>query len=364
MSESKMLKAKCTKTGRYYGLELRQFGSSWKVVNLIDLSTEEAGVIMSEVRQPSFETNKTLLACTKCGNRRVSGCSCSKKLHTCSKNMNYRFDCIYCDSLEIDYSRSGSRTPYTKWAGTSNIPDAIKDRYGNPQGSQYDLAEDGSFEGYKIVVINLCRDTNCNFVQPAKALRKKGFEIQEFTSLPSLSTLKSALAGDKTQLWVISDRTGYMDYKYAEFIASYFEAGHGVYIWGDNNPYYVDANLILLRMFGVAMYGDSYGDQVLGIQRVDGAPGIIPNHPITTGIVSFYEGITISEVKVRDELTPLIYASDGKVVTAYYDKHSRRALVDGGFTRLYWKWYTAGTDRYVVNAAAWLANIEKFGYSQ
>lgn len=364
MAESKMLKAKCTKTGRYYGLELRQFGSTWKVVNLIDLSDEESGIIMSEVRQPSFETNTNLIPCEKCGNRRVSGCSCSKSLHSCSRGMKYKFDCIYCDSLEIDYSRSGSRTPYTKWAGTSNIPDAIKDRYGNPQGSQYDLAEDGSFEGYKIVVINLCNDTNCNFVEPGKALRKKGFEIQEFRTLPPLSTLKSALEGDKTQLWVISDRTGHMDQKYAEYITSYFVSGHGVYIWGDNSPYFVDANLILLNMFGVAMVGDSYGDQVLGIQKSDGAPGIIPNHPITTGIVSFYEGITISEVKVMQQLTPLIYASDGKVVTAYYDKYSRRALVDGGFTRLYWKWDTAGTDRYVVNAAAWLANIERFGYSQ
>ena len=43
--------------------------------------------------------------------------------------------------------------------------------------------------------------------------------------------------------------------------------------------------------------------------------------------------------------------------------YGRRALVDGGFTRLYHKWDSAGTDRYVVNAAAWLANIERFGYN-
>ena len=359
-----MLKAKCSKTGRYYGLELRELGGTWKVVNVIDLSSEEAGIIMSEVRQPSFDTNQTLIACTKCGNRRVSGCSCSKKIHSCSTGMKYRFDCVYCDSLEIDYSRSGSRTPYTKWAGTSNIPDAIKDRYGNPQGSQYDLAEDGSFTGYKIVVLNLCRDSSCNFIEPAKALKKKGFEIEEYRNLPTLQQLKSALFGDKTQLWIISDRNGYMDHKYSEFITAYFESGHGVYIWGDNDPYFVDANLILRGIFGVTMSGNSYGDQVLGIQRTDRGPGIIPNHPITTGITNFYEGITIAEVNVRQELTPLIYASDGKIVTAYYDKYSRRALVDGGFTRLYHKWDSAGTDRYVVNAAAWLANIERFGYSQ
>ena len=116
-------------------------------------------------------------------------------------------------------------------------------------------------------------------------------------------------------------------------------------------------------MFGTTMTGNSLGDQILGIQQQSAKPGIIANHPITTGIVSFYEGITIASVNVKRDLIPLIYGSDEKIVAAYYDMYSKRMLVDGGFTRLYHKWDSAGTDRYVVNAAAWLANIEKFGYN-
>jgi hypothetical protein len=37
--------------------------------------------------------------------------------------------------------------------------------------------------------------------------------------------------------------------------------------------------------------------------------------------------------------------------------------VDGGFTRLYNNWESAGTDRYIINAAAWLLNIERFDVS-
>lgn len=362
MSESKMLKAKCKKTGRAYGLEIKRIGSTWKVVNMVDLSCEEAGIIMTEVRQPFFETNESLLPCTKCGGRKVSGCSCSRRIHSCSAEMKYQFDCIYCDSLEIDYSRSANRTPYTKWAGTSNIPDAIKDRYGNPQGSQYDLAQDGSFKGYKVVVLNLCSAPSCNFDQPAIALRKKGFIVEEYKNLPPLTKLKATLSGNKTQLWIISDWTSHMDQNYIDFVVSYFNSGHGVYIWGDNEPFYADSNLLLARMFSVSMHGNSPGGQVLGIQRMPRGAGIIPNHPITTGIVSFYEGITIAEVDINQQLIPLIYGSDGKVVASYYDKNAKRALIDGGFTRLYFKWESAGTDRYVVNAAAWLANIERFGY--
>lgn len=360
MSDSKMLKAICNRTGLQLGLELKRISGVWKVVNVVRLSDDEAMIIGSEIRQPSFYTNDNLLACRKCGNRKVGGCSCSKSLHACSKTMKYQFDCVYCDSLSIDYSLPTKSSPYTKWAGISNIPEAIKDRYGNPQGSQYDLAQDGSFLGYRIVVLNLCDE--CDFGQPAVALRKKGFEIVEYKSAPSIRELRSAMNGVKTQLWIISDRVQRLESGHINAIENYFEQGHGVYIWGDNDPYYVDANILLARMFGTKMHGNSNGDRVLRIQQSIKGPGIIPNHPITTGITSFFEGITIAEIDTNNFLTPLIYGSNGLVVTAYYDSNFQRAIVDGGFTRLYCKWDSAGTDRYIVNSAAWLANIERFGY--
>lgn len=380
--ETKMLKARCKKTGRYYGLEIKQFGSSWRVVNMVHLSDEERRIISSEVRQFAFDTNDNLIPCTKCGNRRVGGCSCARSMYQCSEKMKYQFNCVYCDSLEIDYSRSSYSGPYTKWAGTSNIPDAIKDRYGNPQGSQYDLAQDGSFTGYKVIVLNLCNE--CDFTEPRKALMKKGFEVIEHKKLPNAWALKSVLSDHKSQLWIVSHKIAYMTPAHIEIIKKYFISGHGVYIWGDNDPYYADANQLLESIFGLRMHGDSRGDKVLGIQQKTGMPGIIPNHPITTGIMNFYEGITIAEVETKpsttqplqllfnisggtvpgrnQKLEPLIYGSNRLVVAAYFDSDNKRAIVDGGFTRLYYKWDSAGTDRYVVNAAAWLANIEYFGY--
>lgn len=104
MEANKFLKAKCRKTGRWYGLEIKRFDGKWKVVNMIDLTDAEAAVISSEVKQTEFETNDNLRACFTCGSRRVGGCGCSKKRHRCSKDMNYQFDCIYCNELEIDYT--------------------------------------------------------------------------------------------------------------------------------------------------------------------------------------------------------------------------------------------------------------------
>ena len=101
---NKFVKAKCKKTGKYLGMEVKQYSGTWKVVNVIDLTKKEASVVASEVKQPVFSTNDNLLPCLECGNRIVGKCSCSRKKHVCSDKMDYQFDCIYCDELEIDYS--------------------------------------------------------------------------------------------------------------------------------------------------------------------------------------------------------------------------------------------------------------------
>ncbi|MEW5737624.1 MAG: hypothetical protein AB1938_01795 [Myxococcota bacterium] len=89
--------------------------------------------------------------------------------------------------------------------------------------------------------------------------------------------------------------------------------------------------------------------------------GLKRDHLLTTGIEKLYEGHSIAYLPNPGPLTPLIHGSDGHVVAAHYDQDGRRAIVDGGFTRLYMQWDTAGTGRYVKNAAAWLANVERFG---
>ena len=104
MKDTRFMKAYCRKTGQYFGLEVKRFGPTWKVVNMIRLSDAEARVISSEVEQSGIETNDNLIACPGCGKRRVGGCGCAKKKHRCARNMPYLFDCIYCDEIRIDDS--------------------------------------------------------------------------------------------------------------------------------------------------------------------------------------------------------------------------------------------------------------------
>lgn len=144
-------------------------------------------------------------------------------------------------------------------------------------------------------------------------------------------------------------------------IKKFFDAGHGVYIWGDNEPCYDDANAVGQALLGVTMKGNLPGDQTVGRREGGVKTGLIPGHLLTTGLENIYEGITIATIQPNEVLTPLIYGSANNLVAGFYDKNGKRAVFDGGFTRLYYKWDTAGTGRYVKNAAAWLANVERFG---
>lgn len=202
----------------------------------------------------------------------------------------------------------------------------------------------------KAVALNLCSEVS--LYQPKAALERKGFTLVELQSCADLAERLT----DAAELWIISDMYQHLTSDALDAIESFFHDGRGLYIWGDNDPYYVDANLVLQRLFNVTMFGNSQGDQVVSMLTAGKTTGLVPGHLVTTGLVNIYEGITIAEVPTTDLLRPLVYGSNGRVVTAYFDHNGRRAIVDGGFTRLYNKWESAGTDRYIINAAAWLLN--------
>ncbi len=53
-------------------------------------------------------------------------------------------------------------------------------------------------------------------------------------------TLKKA-----SQLWIISDSVKKLNEAHFQVIKAFFDSGKGIYIWGDNEPYYADANYLV-----------------------------------------------------------------------------------------------------------------------
>ena len=275
--------------------------------------------------------------------------------------------CIRC-GCPMPQIREGRKTkkklPYTQWAGHNDVKSAPKDKYGNPNGTNYDLLRDGSMRGYKVLIINLCPEWDTcgqreNYNNPIKALENKGFEVIYRDEFPAdFARISASLC----QVWLISGYSRTITDEQIRQIKAFYNQGKGVYLWADNDPFYADVNPIIKDLFGSTMSGNYIGKQIIGVQKHIKDVGIVAGHLISTGILNFYEGVTISNVTMTQYLKPLVYSSDKKVVTAYSDMDGKRLLIDGGFTRLCVDWDSAGTDRYVANAAGWLGNFEKFGW--
>lgn len=239
--------------------------------------------------------------------------------------------------------------------------EVASDSYGNAQGNQYDLAVDGAFKGQTVAVLHFYSGGGFDFELPKNALAEKGFSVFRWINkAPTPEELKEGLA-KACQLWIISDSQQHLNEKHLKVIKDFFESGKGVYIWGDNQPYYADANYVSKALIGVEMTGNLPGNKVVNLQMEEKKAGVTPNHLITTGLQNIYEGVTIATLSEDEDLTPIIYGSANNLVTAVYEKEGKRLILDGGFTRLYVNWDTAGTGRYVKNAAAWLVNYERFG---
>ncbi len=266
-----------------------------------------------------------------------------------------------------------------------------RDTHGNAQGNQYDLAVDGAFSGQTVLIL----DQNGNtLVNTKAALAQKGLAAVIYPSglTPSPKELRAALA-KSCQLWLIDGGRELLNAEHIAAIKEFFDAGHGVYLWGDNDPYYFDANRVAAALVpGLRMEGDLAGNQVVGMapnNAARGAVGLRRGHLITTGLEQLYEGVTIATVQFKPGqgrtaalydaglgqqdgpltrspalpkgFTPLLYGSAGNLVTVAYEADGKRLVMDGGFTRLAVSWDDAGTARYVKNAAAWLVNAERFG---
>jgi uncharacterized protein YegL len=236
------------------------------------------------------------------------------------------------------------------------------DKFGNPNGAEYDLVKDNAFEGVSIAVLHLYTGEGFDFSLPTKALKEKGFQIIRWANqIPTIAEFKEKLS-KVFQLWIISDRQSRIPETHLNEIERFFNEGKGLYLWGDNDPYFYDINIISQRLLKINLSGNDMGDQVINLSSKN-TRGINRNHPINFGIEYIYEGITISSIgqKNIDFLNPILFSSVDKLVVSSYEKDGKRLVIDGGFTRLFINWDTAGTARYVKNAAAWLTNYERFG---
>eukprot|EP00759_Apiculatamorpha_spiralis_P025411 PhF_6_TR28391/c0_g1_i1/m.42077 len=124
---------------------------------------------------------------------------------------------------------------YNTVAGQVNIQNGNYDKYGNPKGNDFDLGRDGAFAGQTIAVCHFYTGQGFDFTLPEKDLQIKGFKVIRWTNVPPLREFQGTLA-TASQLWIISDEKVMFPDEHLSCIASFFHAGHGLMLWGDNDP--------------------------------------------------------------------------------------------------------------------------------
>jgi len=141
-------------------------------------------------------------------------------------------------------------------------------------------------------------------------------------------------------------------------------------IWGDNEPLFYHANIVLPDLVGCNLTGNNYGDDTLSFGDIREPGKFHPEHMIFCGINKLYEGVTICYPDNHEhKLSTLAMGTDGEPCILNCERGQSnfedggRIVVDTGWTKLYESyWGSAGQARYVVNACVWLVDMEgRFG---
>lgn len=248
---------------------------------------------------------------------------------------------------------------YTEFKGQTIIPNAKRGKDGNPEGSKYDLGKDGAFKEYVIAIYCGYNGEGCTYNHFKEALKQKGFTIVWWgPDAPPIEEFRATLK-KACQLWIISALHQQLTPEHLVEIEAFFNSGRGLMLFSDNDPAFADTNFVSEKLFHVKMSGNVPGQKNLTPRTKDRPIGYI-QHLITTGLDRLYEGYTICFLPEESCLKNIMWGTDGKINIGVFEKDGKRAVLDGGFTKLWDQfWDTVGTERYIKNIAVWLANVER-----
>jgi len=235
----------------------------------------------------------------------------------------------------------------------------------NPVGREYDLGIEGAFKVFNIIAIYFyTREDTYHHCETA--LQSKGFNLTIAKDAPEFIQKLH----EYDEAWIISGMTENGTYLPAlvDELVKFKEAGKGIFLWSDNDPAIFHTNLILQKILpGVKIIGNTPGGKILQPQPTNASVeqpkvGHFARHLLTTGIVSLYEGITISYPEtVLPQMTIIGQSTDNHPCFFCVEEPGKgRLVVDCGYTKIFDRLWgsTAGTERYVRNCAVWLLGLE------
>jgi hypothetical protein len=266
---------------------------------------------------------------------------------------------------------------YNQYAGAkiSELKKGVQfelDQYKNPKGSEFDLGRQGAFGEFRILVGNFYSD-NPEFnkktfdMYAKRAMETKGFSLDYVETEEEFMTKLNILVYD--QAWIISSHAADWHKRMpkdthlkqwrqlANVCEKFWKQGGGLFILGENEPFFDHANVVLERFTDIPEFlkGNEPGGSVLDISKFQ------HEHLLLSGLDYIFEGITICHAPKPASLSVLIRASTNNPIIMYKDMDQTKAgriVVDCGYTKMWMNWEHAGTERYFCNVAVWLLGLD------
>ena len=229
----------------------------------------------------------------------------------------------------------------------------------NPVGTNFDLVAENELKGKKLHVYNKTDGGVYYSSTTTQWLQEKGFEVT--VSENPRHFLETVQKPDV--IWVISGCHSSQDLQpFCQKVCDLYREGTGLFIWADNDPLFVEANLLLKELIGQGfeLMGSYDGQKRLHPSKTPGIGEFDANHKIATGFVFIDEGVTICfPNKEIPELKAFAYntSSDKKAMALYAEasKNTGAIWIDTGFTKLSEDIADSEqTRRYVTNVSAYL----------
>jgi hypothetical protein len=301
-------------------------------------------------------------------------------------------------------------------------PPPVYDRFGNQDGNDIGLGKQNEFKGQRLLFWGGHTALPKVLFAPSNPIWK-AFEEEGFAVRREFGAFKTEWLSETDQLWIVSSSTidtptmtseqleellkldlarnppakrpfGWSDedfllveradYEVASApkfplddaayaaIEKFIEAGKGVCLLANNDPYINEANELTTRLYDVSVSGNYPGQRIAHVRQRELLADVIrkfkgayevDDHPLLAGINFVYEGITIGNVGVSDKLEVVMKASDGLPLLAVSKVPGQRVVIDcgsmrychGGNDETSFILNTAGSARLARNIAAYLA---------
>jgi len=231
----------------------------------------------------------------------------------------------------------------------------------------FDLIKEFAFEGKTIIVMIYYGGIHqyC-FCKIIPALKQKGFSVYEtFNENDFVANI------NKFDVAVVISSNGTQERpSMVKACVDFYNGGKSLFLHGDNEPYFGEINKILSGLYvkgDFQLTGNDPGDKILkGVEELK--PQTFNRyHPLGTGFLQLYEGITIcypANKNIPEDMEVFAVNSSGNMSIVcskmVENRKTGKLLIDSGFTKLDYRFSENGNEviRYITNAIGWLVNVK------